>query len=78
MNGIFSASPGTGPIRLLVGTHGLMISQSMLALMAPDVAVSFRLMVLLTLALALGGLGAAMIGLPAEDHEPYWRRRHGR
>ncbi|WP_275499864.1 hypothetical protein [Sphingomonas pollutisoli] len=78
MNGIFSATPGTGPIRLMVGTHGLMISQSMLTLMAPDIAGSFRLLVLLILTLALSGLGAAMIGLPAEDHEPYWRRRHGR
>ncbi|MDF0487727.1 hypothetical protein PX554_06265 [Sphingomonas sp. H39-1-10] len=50
----------------------------MLTLMAPDIAGSFRLLVLLILTLALSGLGAAMIGLPAEDHEPYWRRRHGR
>jgi hypothetical protein len=34
MNGIFSSTPGTGPISLLVGTHGLLIAQSTLALMA--------------------------------------------
>lgn len=75
MNGIFSSTPGTGPIRLLVGTHGLLLAQSTLALMAPDIADGFRIMVGLILTLALGGLAAAALGLPADDGEPYWRRR---
>lgn len=75
MNGIFSSTPGSGPIRLLVGSHGLLVAQSSLALMAPDIADGFRFMVGLLLALALGGFMAAAIGLPADDGEPYWRRR---
>lgn len=75
MNGIFSSTPGTGPIRLLVGTQGLLFAQSSLALMAPDIADSFRVMVGLILTLALGGFMAAAIGMPADDGEPYWRRR---
>lgn len=79
MNGIFSSAPGTGPIRLLVGTHGLLVAQSTLALMGPDTADSFRVMIALTLALAAGGFAAAVIGLPADDTVPYWqRRRHVR
>ncbi|MDF0491154.1 hypothetical protein PX554_23810 [Sphingomonas sp. H39-1-10] len=75
MNGIFSSTPGTGPIRLLVGTHGLLIAQSTLALMAPEIADSFRIMVALMLALALSGFAAAAFGFPADDDVPYWRRR---
>ncbi len=78
MNGIFSSTPGAGPMRLLVGTHGLLLTQSGLTLVTPDVAGGFRIMVAMVLALALGGFAAAAIGLPAEDREPYWRRRHGR
>lgn len=79
MNGIFSSTPGTGPIRLLVGTHGLLVAQSTLALMGPDIADGFRIMVALTLALAAGGFVAAVIGFPADDTMPYWqRRRHVR
>jgi hypothetical protein len=78
MNGIFSSTPGSGSIRLLVGTHGLLLAQSVLAMMAPDIADSFRVMVALTLVLALAGLVGAVLGMPEADSEPYWRRRHGR
>jgi hypothetical protein len=78
MNGIFSSTPGAGPIRLLVSTHGLLLTQSGLTLMAPDIADSFRVMVALIVTLALGGLAAAALGLPGDDTELYWRRRHGR
>lgn len=78
MNGIFSATPGAGPIRLLVGTHGLLLVQAGLAIMAPDIAAGFRFMVALVMTLALAGLTAAALGLPGDDAEPYWRRRHGR
>lgn len=78
MNGIFSSTPGVGPIRILVGTHGLMLTQSGLTLMAQPTASGFRFMVALVLALAVGGLAAAVLGLPGDDTEPYARRRHGR
>lgn len=78
MNGIFSSTPGVGPMRLLVGTHGLLLTQSGLTLVVPDVADSFRVMVAMVLTLALGGFTAAALGLPSEDRGPYWRRHHGR
>ncbi|MGN6124844.1 MAG: hypothetical protein ACTHOJ_18010 [Sphingomonas oligoaromativorans] len=78
MNGIFSATPAAGPIRLLVGTHGLMLVQLLLALQLPTVAGGHRALITFTLIIALMGLLAAACGETRDSGQQWWRRRHGR
>ncbi len=75
MNGIFSATPASGPIRLLVGTHGLMLVQQMLALQIPDVDGGYRALVAFTLATAVVGLAGAALGEAPDRGDVWWRRR---
>lgn len=72
MNGILSARPGQGAIRLVVAADGLLLIQSVLLLLGDDLLGAFRLPVLgVTLIAALASL-AAVIGDGA-DHDGPWR-----
>lgn len=79
MRGLFSAAPGPLAIRLMVGTHLLLLIQAALVLWsAPDLALQLRVLVALVFALALASLGMAIHGGSESKHPYWWRRRHGR
>lgn len=78
MNGIFSSTPAPGPIRLIVGSQGLLLVQSFIAWQLPDVPGLFRLLVVMTAIIATAALISAALGEDRESSQPYWRRRHGR
>jgi cytochrome bd-type quinol oxidase subunit 1 len=78
MNGIFSGSPCSASIRLMVGTHLLLLVQSALVLWsAPDLGGNQPL-VWLTLLLGLGAFVCAVRG-EVDGRQPWWKgRRRGR
>ena len=78
MNGIFSASPCPSSIRLLVGTHLLMILQSSLVLWsAPDLGGS-QALIWLTLFLGVTAFICAVCGESRTPAVPWRERRRGR
>ncbi|WP_037488702.1 hypothetical protein [Sphingobium indicum] len=79
MSGILSASPGPSAIRLMVGTHLLLLIQAALVLWsAPSLDIALRVLIALVFAMAVGGLCAAIHGLSDDNRQTWWRRRHGR
>lgn len=78
MNGIFSSAPCQSSVRLLVGTHLLLVLQSGLLLWsAPDLGGNQSL-IWLTLLLGLAAFICAVRG-EGTERLPYWReRRRGR
>lgn len=78
MNGIFSSTPAPGPIRLMVGSQGLLLVQSFIAWQLPAFPGLFRIFVAITAIVAMAALISAAIGEDRESSQPYWRRRHGR
>lgn len=78
MNGIFSSTPAPGPIRLIVGSQGLLLVQSFIAWQLPDVPGLFRVLIAITAVIATAALISAALGEDSESSQPYWRRRHGR
>ena len=78
MNGIFSGAPCPSSIRLLVGTHLLMILQSSLVLWsAPDLGGS-QALVWLTLFLGVTAFICAVCGESRTPAVPWRERRRGR
>lgn len=78
MNGIFSTSPCPSSIRLLVGTHLLLIVQSSLVLWsAPDLGGN-RALIWVTLVLGLSAFICAACGESRTPPVPWRERRHGR
>ena len=78
MNGIFSATPAPGPIRLLIGSQGLALVQTCIAWQLPSVPAVFRILGAIIAVIAIAALISAAIGEARENSSPYWRRRHGR
>ncbi|MFZ2997396.1 hypothetical protein [Sphingobium sp.] len=78
MNGIFSSTPAPGPIRLMVGSQGLLLVQSFIAWQLPAVPNLFRILVGITAIVAMAALISAAVGKDRESSQLYWRRRHGR
>lgn len=78
MRGLFSAAPGPSAIRLMVGTHLLLLIQASVVLWSVPGLPALRVLVGLVLGLAVGGLAAAIHGLADDDSTPRWRRRHAR
>lgn len=77
MRGLLSAAPGPSAIRLMVGTHVLLLIQAALVLWsAPHLDVALRVLVALVFLLAMGGLCAAIHGLSNDDRQTWWRSRH--
>ncbi len=77
MNGILSAHPGQGAVRLLVGAQGLLLVQSLMLLRGNLLdAAAWPLVLALTL-LALLSTVVAIVG-DGTDHDRPWSRRHGR
>jgi hypothetical protein len=70
MNGIFSSTPAPGPIRLIVGSQGLLLVQSFIAWQLPDVPGLFRLLVAITAVIATAALIAAALGEDRESPQP--------
>lgn len=78
MNGLFSSTPGKGPIRLITGSHGLLLIQSSLAWSLPMIPAHFRALIVLTGLVAIGSFVMAVIGENPDAHQPRWRRRDAR
>jgi hypothetical protein len=78
VNGIFSSTPAPGPIRLVLGSQGLLLVQSCIAWQLPAVPDRFRLLVVITAIIATAALISAAIGEDRDGGQPGWRRRHGR
>ncbi|MDR6709286.1 hypothetical protein J2X73_003675 [Novosphingobium sp. 1748] len=78
MNGILSATPAPRPIRLLVGSQGLLLMQSLIAWHLPAVPGLFRMLVAVTGLVALAALVTAIAGEKPGADERWWRRRHAR
>lgn len=79
MRGILSAAPGPSAIRLMVGTHLLLLIQAALVLWsAPHVDLPLRILVGLVFAIAAGGLITAIHGVADDARTSWWKRRHGR
>ncbi|WP_298673216.1 hypothetical protein [uncultured Sphingomonas sp.] len=79
MNGIFSRQPCQSSIRLLVGTHLLLLVQSTLVLRgAPDLGAS-QMVIWLTLVPGVSAFICAVLGETSQPGSDYhWRRRNGR
>ncbi|MDJ0277723.1 hypothetical protein QLH51_13035 [Sphingomonas sp. 2R-10] len=77
MNGILSAHPGQGAVRLLVGAQGLLLTQSLLLLRGNLLAATAWPLVLALTLLALLSTLVAIVG-DGSDHDRPWRSRHGR
>ena len=78
MNGIFSGAPCPSSIRLLVGTHLVMILQSSLVLWsAPDLGGS-QALIWLTLFLGVTAFICAVCGESRTPAVPWRERRRGR
>lgn len=78
MNGLFSSTPGPGPVRLMVGSQGLLLVQSCIAWQLPGVPDRFRLLVFITTLIASAALIRAAVGEDIDGSERGGRRRHGR
>lgn len=79
MRGILSAAPGPSAIRLMVGTHLLLLIQAALVLWSsPRIDLPLRILVGLVFAIAFSGLVTAIHGVADDPRENWWRRRHGR
>lgn len=79
MRGILSGAPGPSAIRLMVGTHLLLLIQAALVLWsAPQIDVPLHVLVGMVMIIALGGFVAAIHGIADDARECWWRRRHGR
>lgn len=79
MSGILSSSPAHGPIRLLVGTHLLLLIQTVLVLQASDpLPTSLRLFLCVTGVLGLAALIVAVRGERQDEDRPWWAKRHAR
>lgn len=78
MNGIFSNAPCSSSIRLLVGTHMLLLVQAGLVLWSAPVPGEMQALVLLVFVIGLSAFICAVRGDSGEDHRDWWRRRRGR
>ena len=78
MNGIFSNAPCSSSIRLLVGTHVLLLVQAGLVLWSAPVPGAMQALVMLVFVIGISALIAAARGDKDERRRDWWRRRHGR
>lgn len=67
MRGVLSAAPAVGPVRMILGTHLLLLVQNILAL-GEDLLgnVGLHAVMLLVVLLAIAALIAAIFGEPAD------------
>ena len=78
MRGILSGAPGPSAIRLMVGTHLLLLIQAALVLWsAPNIDAVLRALVALVFVLAVSGFCIALHGLSDDNRQTWWRRRNG-
>ncbi len=77
MSGILSSSPAHGPVRLLLGTHLLLLIQTVLVLQASDpLPTSLRLFLCVTGVLGIAALIVAVRGERQDEGRPWWAKRH--
>jgi hypothetical protein len=78
MNGIFSGAPCSASIRLLVGSHLLLLVQSALVLWSAPLTGAGQVLVWLALLIGIAAFLCAVRG-EAGGRQPWWKeRRHGR
>lgn len=79
MRGLLSTTPGPSAIRLMLGTHLLLLIQAALVLWAePEPSAMLRILVGIILAVALPAFCVALHGLADDDRPAWWTRRHVR
>jgi hypothetical protein len=79
MTGILSCAPARGPIRLLVGTHLLLLIETVMVLQASGpLPTSLRLFLGVSGILGLTALIAAVRGERRDQGKPWWAKRHDR
>lgn len=78
MNGIFSATPCQSSIRLLVGTHLLLLVQSALVIWSASVPGEMHALVILVFVLGFAAFICALRGEDGRDRTDWWRHRRGR
>lgn len=79
MNGLLSSTPSPTSIRVLVGTHLLLLVQAALVFQTADVLPpALQAMVVTSGIIGVAGLVAAIRGEAATEGTPWWRRRHAR
>lgn len=79
MRGIMSSAPAPSAIRLLVGTHLLLLVQALLVIRsAPAPDGMLRAIIIVTSLLAITALIAAVRGESGPDDAQWWRRDHVR
>lgn len=78
MNGIFSSAPCQSSIRLLVGTHLLLLVQAGIVIWAWPAAGDIRGLVLLAFVLGMSGFICAVCGESREPRASWRERRRGR
>jgi len=76
MNGLTSSSPSPSVIRLTVSGFLLMLVQSALLLLSPELDRASGMLIWILTPLAFSAFVAALIGVP-EPPEQHWRQRHG-
>ena len=77
MSGILTSPPAHGPVRLLLGTHLLLLIQTVLVLQASDpLPTSLRLFLGVTGVLGLAALIVAVRGERDDEGKPWWAKRH--
>lgn len=79
MRGLLSATPGPSAIRLIFGTHILLLIQAVLVLWsAPTLDPVLRTLVGVILAIAIPAFCTAVHGLADDDRANWWSRGHVR
>lgn len=77
MTGILSSTPARGPVRLLVGTHLLLLVQTVLVCQTSDpLPTSMRLFLGMSGVLGLTALIVAVRGERQDQGKPWWAKRH--
>jgi hypothetical protein len=77
MNGLISEAPSPPAVRLALGGALLLVVQSAVLLLAPELGPDLRLLIWVLTPIAIVALILSLIGFP--DPPPdQWRRRNGR
>jgi hypothetical protein len=78
MRGLLSAAPAVGPVRMILGTHLLLLVQNIMALGADLLGnVGMHAVMLLVVLLAIAALIAAVFGEPADGRSDRGGRHGG-
>ncbi|MCW6536044.1 hypothetical protein [Sphingomonas lycopersici] len=78
MNGIFSSSPASRSVRLVIGSNGLLLIQAAITWYLPNTENEARLLIVATCVPAIMALLFAIRGETRRGRAQRWGRRHAR